>query len=213
MSAIVAEPRRNPGGTPAEPRWHACGTLAEPRGNAERLRLIGMSTELPAPGTIADHGPDSGIDHGPDSGTDYGPDRGIDHELDRRRTLRALARGEISRSRVCDASREVRASAEVLGAPADRSCPVCGTGLRETWWVHGTSIGEKSGTARSLAEIRQLLSALRTGEDLMVHTVEVCLRCGWNYLIREEAYRGLPQELCQNPGPPQTRPSTGRPAR
>lgn len=118
------------------------------------------------------------------------PYRSADHDLDRRRTLRALSRGEIPRSQVCDASREVRASAEVLGVPAGRACPVCGADLRETQWIHGTAIGEKSGTARSLAEIRQLLSTLGAGADLTVHTVEVCLQCGWNHLVREEWYRG-----------------------
>lgn len=118
------------------------------------------------------------------------PVRSVDHDLDRRRTVRALSRGEISRAAVCDATREVRASAEVLGVPAGRACPVCGEDLRDTQWIHGTAIGEKSGTARSLAEIRQLLSVLPVGADLTVHTVEVCLHCGWNHLVREDGYRG-----------------------
>ncbi|AWT27459.1 MULTISPECIES: DUF5318 family protein [Corynebacterium] len=119
------------------------------------------------------------------------PCRTVDHELSRRRTLRALARGEISRKSVCDAGREVLASAEVLGVNTGRACPVCGDDLRETQWIHGTAMGEKSGTARSLSEVRQLLSTLGTDEELTVHTVEVCLRCGWNHLIREEGYRGV----------------------
>lgn len=126
----------------------------------------------------------------------------IDHELDRRRTVRSLGRGEISRASVCDASREVRATAEVLGVPAGRDCPVCGASLRDTQWIHGAAIGEKSGTARSLAEIRQLLTTLRVGDDLTVHTVEVCLNCGWNHLIREERYRGVAATVLPEPGSP-----------
>lgn len=114
----------------------------------------------------------------------------VEHELDRRRTLRAYSRGEITRAAICDASREVRSSAEVLGVPTGRQCPICERELRDTRWIHSSAIGEKSGTARSLAEIRQLLFALPVGNDLTVHTVEVCLYCGWNYLLREEEYRG-----------------------
>lgn len=128
------------------------------------------------------------------------PYRSVDHELDRRRTLRALSRGGMSRDEVCDATREVRASAEVLGVSAGRACPVCGADLRETQWIHGTAIGEKSGTARSLAEIRQLLSVLRGGEELTVHTVEVCLRCGWNHLLREDGYRGVAGKVLPESG-------------
>lgn len=127
--------------------------------------------------------------------------RTVDHDLDRRRTLRSLARGELSRAEVCDASREVRASAEVLGTGVGRACPVCGADLRETQWIHGTAIGEKSGTARSLAEIRQLLSGLGAGEELTVHTVEVCLRCGWNHLIREGTWQGAAGETLPESGP------------
>lgn len=129
------------------------------------------------------------------------PYRSVDHELDRRRTLRALSRGGMSRDEVCDATREVRASAEVLGVSAGRACPVCGADLRETQWIHGTAIGEKSGTARSLAEIRQLLSGLGAGEELTVHTVEVCLRCGWNHLIREGTWQGAAGETLPESGP------------
>ncbi|WP_297006406.1 DUF5318 family protein [uncultured Corynebacterium sp.] len=129
------------------------------------------------------------------------PYHSVDHDLDRRRTLRALARGEITRAAVCDATREVRATAEVLGVPAGPACPVCGADLRETQWIHGTAIGEKSGTARSLAEIRQLLSVLRAGEEVTVHTVEVCLRCGWNHLHREDRYRGVAGRVLPESGP------------
>lgn len=129
------------------------------------------------------------------------PRHTVDHDLDRRRVLRALSRGEISRDRVCDAGREVLASADVLGTDAGRACPVCGADLRETQWIHGTSMGEKSGTARSLAEIRQLLSGLGAGEELTVHTVEVCLRCGWNHLLREETWRGAAGTVLPESGP------------
>lgn len=132
----------------------------------------------------------------------------VSHDLDRRRTLRALRRGERRRADVCDADRGLRSSAEVLGVRAGRPCPVCGAeDLRESMWVHGAAMGEKSGTARSLSEISAILATLfpdgvawsardradadpagGSGSGVAVHTVEVCLRCGWNHLIREDMY-------------------------
>lgn len=121
----------------------------------------------------------------------------VSHELDRRRTLRSLRQGELTRADVCDADRGLLSSAEVLGERVDGPCPVCGKdGLRHSFWIHGTVMGEKSGTARSLSEIDAILATL--SEDgapvgpseggLAVHTVEVCLHCGWNHLLREDMY-------------------------
>ncbi|MGO3361705.1 MAG: DUF5318 family protein [Corynebacterium sp.] len=143
------------------------------------------------------------------------PGHVVAHDLDRRRTLRSLQSGHVRRSDVCDADRSLTASAEVLGAATDRDCPVCGAAhLQETYWIHGSSIGEKSGTARSLSEIRSIVATLfpegagRSAEELTVHTVEVCLRCGWNYLIREDRYG---TDDASNPDPASS--STERPAR
>jgi hypothetical protein len=132
----------------------------------------------------------------------------VPHDLDRQRTLRAVRRGERRRADVCDADRALLSSAEVLGTRVDRPCPVCGApDLRESRWVHGAAMGEKSGTARSLSEIDAILATLFpdgvgrsdkerpdaapdgvSGSGVAVHTVEVCLRCRWNHLIREDMY-------------------------
>jgi len=127
------------------------------------------------------------------------PDRSISRELDRRWVLRAVRAGEIPRSRVCDADRAVTASAEVLGTPTGRDCPVCGASaasgaLRTTQWIHGSAIGEKSGTARSLSEIRHILASLSPGDDITVHVVEVCLHCRWNCLLREDRYENQTED-------------------
>lgn len=127
------------------------------------------------------------------------PDRSISHELDRRRVLRAFRTHEIPRSRICDADRALTASAEVLGTPTGRDCPVCGApgdrgALRSTRWIHGVTMGEKSGTARSLSEIRHILAGLSPGDDVTVHVVEVCLRCGWNFLLREDRYENRTED-------------------
>lgn len=147
----------------------------------------------------------------------------ISHDLDRRRTLRSLRVGEIPRAEACDAARALRSSAEVLGVRSEAPCPVCGTGeLREVAWIYGSSIGEKSGTARSLSEIRAIVATLfpdgsvHSDTDLTVHTVEVCLECGWNHLLREDTYGpDSYNSHYSDDSEPQGRPtsSTERPAR
>lgn len=107
-----------------------------------------------------------------------------DHQLDRQRVLAQLRRGEISARDVRDASHHLLNSAEVLGAATNRACPLCGApGLKDTLWIHGAGLGEKSGTARSVKEIDRVVEAY---EDFSIHTVEVCMKCRWNFLIREE---------------------------
>lgn len=111
----------------------------------------------------------------------------IDRSLDRRRTL-SQVRG-VERF-VGDATPRLLSSAEVLGQAVDRPCPVCGRhDLRETQWIHGDVLGEKSGTARSVREINGVIDALVNAHqdaEFSVHTVEVCMKCRWNHLIREE---------------------------
>ncbi|HIW91491.1 MAG TPA: DUF5318 domain-containing protein [Candidatus Corynebacterium avicola] len=138
----------------------------------------------------------------------------ISHDLDRRRTLRAFRAGELSRSEVCDAGRSLRSSAEVLGVRSESPCPLCDScEVREVAWVYGSAIAEKSGTARSLSEIRAIVATLfpdgdvQSAKELTVHTVEVCLRCGWNHLLREDTYRAGAESTEQES------PATERPAR
>lgn len=107
-----------------------------------------------------------------------------DHRLNRQRTLAALRRGELRQADLRDASTHLLNSAEVLGITTARSCPLCGVaGLKDTLWIHGAGLGEKSGTARSVREIDYVVEF---HEDFSIHTVEVCTNCGWNFLIREE---------------------------
>jgi hypothetical protein len=63
-----------------------------------------------------------------------------------------------------------------------RTCPVCrGERLWEVAWVYGDALGSASGTARNLRQVERLADE---HPDFAVHEVEVCLRCGWNHLVR-----------------------------
>ena len=99
--------------------------------------------------------------------------RVIDRSLDRRRSLLEV-RG-VKRF-VGDATPRLLSSAEVLGRAVDRPCPVCGRHeLRETLWIHGGVLGEKSGTARSVREINGVIETLvneQQDAEFSIHTVE-----------------------------------------
>ncbi len=113
--------------------------------------------------------------------------RVIDRSLDRRRALSEVRAVERF---IGDATPRLLSSAEVLGRAVDRPCPVCGKPyLKETQWIHGTVLGEKSGTARSVREINGVIETLvdkQQNAEFSIHTVEVCMKCRWNHLIREE---------------------------
>ncbi|MBC2682492.1 hypothetical protein GSS87_08845 [Corynebacterium sp. 4HC-13] len=121
--------------------------------------------------------------------------RVTNRELDRARLLAKVRGREVTLSSVCDATPPLIGSAEVLGEPEERPCPVCHhRTLRLTRWIHSIWLGEKSGTARNVREIQKVLEDFsadhadgRPGE-LSIHTVEVCLRCKWNFLIRYEDF-------------------------
>lgn len=128
----------------------------------------------------------------------------VEHRLQRLQTLRRVRSGALSRGRVQDASPELVSSAEVLGVPQAAPCPLCGRRtLREVLWIHGEVLGEKSGTARSVREVRSVIAELKSrlasacpdttvndseSAEISIHTVEVCTRCRWNCLLQEETF-------------------------
>lgn len=118
-------------------------------------------------------------------------------ELERARLLSKLRGQEVALSEVLDATSQLIASAEVLGEPCDKPCPICHQkSLRLTRWIHSKWLGEKSGTARSVREIQKVMEDFAVAHagtgagdveaELSIHTVEVCLRCKWNFLVRHE---------------------------
>ncbi|WP_459610517.1 DUF5318 family protein [Corynebacterium urogenitale] len=118
-------------------------------------------------------------------------------ELDRARLLSKVRGHAVAVSSVRDASPSLIASAEVLGKSCEKPCPICHRKtLKLTRWIHSKWLGEKSGTARSVREIQKVLEdfavahagsmAGESDAELSIHTVEVCLHCKWNFLVRHE---------------------------
>ncbi|WP_414646315.1 DUF5318 family protein [Corynebacterium sp. UBA2622] len=106
----------------------------------------------------------------------------ISHEWERRATLREYMRGRVPADELCDADFLLRAAARYHGVPSDRPCPVCGREMSVVAWVYGDNLGRRSGTARSEEEIDALVGEVG---PITVHTVEVCVHCRWNHLLRE----------------------------
>lgn len=118
----------------------------------------------------------------------------INHEWERRTLLRDWRRGRVSDEDVKDADGILVEAARFHGQPAPTACPVCGSSeLRHVLWVHGDTLGNKTGTARSMEEIARLVSDRGPAR---VHLVEVCPKCRWNHLLKEFVATTNPQ--CSN---------------
>ncbi|AWB85176.1 DUF5318 family protein [Corynebacterium liangguodongii] len=106
----------------------------------------------------------------------------ISHEWQRRTTLKRFRAGLVRREAICDADFLLCAAARYHGTDAARPCPVCEETMRNVLWIYGEDLGRRSGTARSEAEIDDIVHEVG---PVSVHTVEVCLNCRWNYLLKE----------------------------
>jgi hypothetical protein len=102
--------------------------------------------------------------------------------------------GELQRSEVCDAQRELLRVAEHYSQRATAPCPVCAESeLRIVRYVFGPRLPAGGRAVASRAELRKL-AAGRSG--LRCYTVEVCLGCRWNHLVEV-----VPLASPADPGP------------
>jgi hypothetical protein len=106
----------------------------------------------------------------------------VDYSLARRAALHALRAGRIRPEDACDAQVYLRRAARYHGLPTDESCPVCQTErLTLVLYAFGDCFPSGgNGRARARKELRELAATL---PEFSVFAVEVCLGCGWNYLI------------------------------
>ena len=105
----------------------------------------------------------------------------VDYRFARRQVLRRVRAGELQRSEVCDAQRELLRVAEHYSQRATTPCPVCAEAqLRIVRYVFGPRLPAGGRAVASRAELRKLASG-RSG--LRCYTVEVCLGCRWNHLV------------------------------
>jgi hypothetical protein len=106
----------------------------------------------------------------------------VDYSLARRAALVGLATGQVDPREVCDAQVYLRRAARYHGARSTEICPVCRTErLMDVTYAFSDSFPDAgNGRARTRKELRELATAL---PEFSVFVVEVCLGCGWNYLV------------------------------
>ncbi|HTW19609.1 MAG TPA: DUF5318 family protein [Mycobacteriales bacterium] len=106
----------------------------------------------------------------------------VDYSLARRATLAGLRSGRIRPEEACDAQVYLRRAARYHGVPSDELCPVCAAQpMVEVRYAFGEYFGGTgNGRARTRDELRELAVTL---PEFTVFVVEVCLGCGWNYLL------------------------------
>jgi hypothetical protein len=106
----------------------------------------------------------------------------VDYSLARRAALAALRSGRMRPEEACDAQVYLRRAARYHGRRTDEPCPVCESErLVVVTYAYGDCFPSGgNGRARARKELRELSEAL---PDFSVFAVEVCLGCGWNYLV------------------------------
>ncbi len=111
------------------------------------------------------------------------PSGEVDYRITRQSTLRGLAAGEVNRSDVCDAQRELMRVALGCSESADEACPVCTSsdGLRLVRYVFGPRLGAGGRAVASTTELKRI--GRRKGE-FRCYVIEVCTACKWNHLLR-----------------------------
>jgi hypothetical protein len=106
----------------------------------------------------------------------------VDYSLARRAALHSLRAGRLRHEDACDAQVYLRRAARYHGMPTQECCPVCDaerlTLVLYAFGDHFPSGG--NGRARTRSELRELAGVL---PEFTVFAVEVCLSCGWNYLV------------------------------
>jgi hypothetical protein len=106
----------------------------------------------------------------------------VDYSLARRAALAGLASGRIRPEDACDAQVYLRRAARYHGARSTETCPVCqAEPLIMVTYAFGDDFPSGgNGRARARRELRELALVL---PEFSVFVVEVCLGCGWNYLV------------------------------
>jgi hypothetical protein len=106
----------------------------------------------------------------------------VDYSLARRAALYAPTAGRMRPEDACDAQVYLRRAARYHGLPTAEVCPVCQVGrLTLVMYAFGDCFSDGSnGRARARKELRELAEVM---PDFSVFAVEVCLGCGWNYLV------------------------------
>jgi hypothetical protein len=106
----------------------------------------------------------------------------VDYSLAKRAALHSLKAGRLRQDEACDAQVYLRRAARYHGLPTREPCPVCNADeLTLVLYAFGDCFPNGgNGRARARKELRELAAVL---PEFTVFAVEVCLGCGWNYLL------------------------------
>lgn len=106
----------------------------------------------------------------------------VDYSLARRAALHSVAAGQIRPEDACDAQAYLKRAARYHGLPTQETCPVCRhQDLTVVLYAFSDFFPDMgNGRARARKELRELATEI---PELTVFHVEVCLGCGWNFLI------------------------------
>jgi len=105
----------------------------------------------------------------------------VNRLLARNQAVRHFFSGGMLTSEYCDADPYLLKAARYHGTPASTRCPICkDDGFIHLNYVYGDQLGPYAGRVRSPAELQEM--ATQYGA-FTVYRVEVCVECGWNYLL------------------------------
>ena len=106
----------------------------------------------------------------------------VDYALQRAADVNRLRRGGMLSRDFCDPDPYLLKAAKFHGEDSARNCPACGEkSLKELHYVYGDELGPYAGRIRKSDELRPMCHQFG---EFRVYQVEVCLYCGWNYLIK-----------------------------
>jgi hypothetical protein len=107
----------------------------------------------------------------------------VDYSLARRAVIASVRRGLLSTTDACDAHPELLRAAKNIGDPSEVVCPICShESLRNVRYVYGDHLGRDNG--RVVYPADWLKDLMRKHEHFTCYSVEVCIDCNWNHLLR-----------------------------
>lgn len=106
----------------------------------------------------------------------------VDYALQRAADIRRFHKGGMLTSDFCDPDPYLLKAAAFHGEPSARTCPACShDSLKELHYIYGDELGPYAGRIRKSDELAPMC---RSFGEFRVYQVEVCVDCGWNYLIK-----------------------------
>jgi hypothetical protein len=107
----------------------------------------------------------------------------VDYRLARRSLISSVRRGLVPTIDVCDAHPELMRAGKNIGAETETQCPICShDSLRVVRYVYGDKLGRNNG--RVVYPEGWLQELVREHPSFTCYTVEVCIDCAWNHLLR-----------------------------